>query len=150
MPWVVESEGTGYREQFGWDGSFEALVAKIVAEFVAGFDASREGCWVAEVNGERVGHVFLVKHPADAETAKLRLLFVDSSARGMGVGDALVQECLRFAREAGYRKVVLWTQSMLTAAHKIYARAGFMLVKEEAHRSFGHDLVGQEWELELK
>jgi GNAT superfamily N-acetyltransferase len=93
--------------------------------------------------------VFLVKHPSQAQTAKLRLLFVEPSARGMGLGHALVNECVRFSRTAGYRKIVLWTQSMLTAAHRIYQQAGFVLVKEEPHHSFGHDLVGQEWELDL-
>ena len=99
--------------------------------------------------GRHVGHVFLVKHPSQAHTAKLRLLFVEPSARGTGLGHALVNECVRFARTAGYRKIVLWTQSMLTAAHRIYQGAGFRLVKEEPHHSFGHDLVGQEWELNL-
>ena len=149
MGWVVYSEALGYAEQFGWDESFEALVAKIVGEFVTNFDAARERCWVAEMDGQSVGHIFLVKHPTEPETAKLRLLFVEPRARGMGVGDALVKECVRFARAAGYKKVILWTQSILKAAHKIYQRAGFRLVKEEAHHSFGHDLVGQEWELEL-
>jgi DNA-binding MarR family transcriptional regulator/predicted N-acetyltransferase YhbS len=153
MGWVVYSEAVGYAEQFGWDESFEALVARIVDEFLTNFDPAKERCWIAEVDGRPVGHIFLVKypdqHPDQPNTAKLRLLFVDSSARGMGLGDALVKECVRFARTAGYKKVVLWTQSILVAAHRIYQRAGFKLVKEEPHHSFGHDLVGQEWELEL-
>ena len=149
MGWVVSREGVGYAEQFGWDETFEGLVATIVGEFIAKFDAKKERCWIAEIDGRNVGHIFLVKHPTAPETAKLRLLFVESSARGMGLGDALVKECVRFARAAGYKKVVLWTQSMLTAAIRIYERAGFRLVKEEPHHSFGHDLVGQEWELEL-
>jgi len=149
MGWVVYSEAVGYAEQFGWDESFEALVARIVDEFLTKFDPAKERCWIAEIDGRPVGHIFLVKHPGQPNTAKLRLLFVDSSARGMGLGDALVKECVRFARTAGYKRVVLWTQSILVAAHRIYQRAGFKLVKEEPHRSFGHDLVGQEWELEL-
>jgi DNA-binding MarR family transcriptional regulator/GNAT superfamily N-acetyltransferase len=149
MGWVVYREGLGYAEQYGWDEKFEALVAKIVAEFVTNFDARRERCWIAEVDGRSAGHIFLVKHPSEARTAKLRLLFVEPSARGRGLGDALVKECVQFARTAGYKRVVLWTQSILTAAHRIYERAGFRLVKEEPHRSFGHDLVGQEWVLEL-
>jgi DNA-binding MarR family transcriptional regulator/GNAT superfamily N-acetyltransferase len=149
MGWVVHSEALGYARQFGWDETFEALVARIVADFITNFDTRRERCWIAEIDGQHVGHIFLVGHSDAPQTAKLRLLFVEPSARGLGLGDALVRECLRFARTAGYKKVVLWTQSMLTAAHKIYQRAGFRLVKEEAHHSFGHDLVGQEWEVEL-
>ena len=149
MGWIVYREGLGYAEQYGWDETFEALAANIVSDFVRNFEPSRERCWIAEVDGENVGHVFLVKEPSRPRTAKLRLLFVEPSARGMGLGDALVNESLRFARSAGYRKVVLWTQSILTAAHRIYQRAGFRLVKEEPHHSFGHDLVGQEWELDL-
>ncbi|HWF47350.1 MAG TPA: helix-turn-helix domain-containing GNAT family N-acetyltransferase [Bryobacteraceae bacterium] len=149
MGWIIYREGIGYAEQFGWDETFEALAAKIVGEFVANFDPSRERCWIAEIDGQNVGHVFLVKHPNRPQTAKLRLLFVEPCARGMGLGDALVNECIRFARSAGYRKIVLWTQSILVAAHRIYSRAGFRLVKEEPHHSFGKDLVGQEWELDL-
>jgi DNA-binding MarR family transcriptional regulator/GNAT superfamily N-acetyltransferase len=149
MGWIVHREGIGYAEQYGWDQTFECLVSKIVAEFVANFDPTRERCWIAEIDGQHVGHIFLVKHPSQRQTAKLRLLFVEPCARGMGLGDALVSECVRFARTAGYRKVTLWTQSMLTAAHRIYQKAGFRLVKEEPHHSFGHDLIGQEWELNL-
>jgi DNA-binding MarR family transcriptional regulator/GNAT superfamily N-acetyltransferase len=149
MGWIVHREGLGYAEQYGWDETFEALAANIVSDFVTHFDPGRERCWIAEIDGQNVGHVFLVKHPSQPRTAKLRLLFVEPSARGMGLGDALVTECVRFARSAGYRKVVLWTQSILTTAHRIYQRAGFRLVKEEPHHSFGHDLVGQEWELDL-
>jgi DNA-binding MarR family transcriptional regulator/GNAT superfamily N-acetyltransferase len=149
MGWIVYREGLGYAEQYGWDATFEALVANIVSDFITHFEPARERCWIAEVDGRHVGHVFLVKHPSQAQTAKLRLLFVEPNARGAGLGHALVNECVRFARTAGYRKIVLWTQSMLTAAHRIYQGAGFVLVKEEPHHSFGHDLVGQEWELDL-
>jgi DNA-binding MarR family transcriptional regulator/GNAT superfamily N-acetyltransferase len=150
MGWIVYREGIGYAEQYGWDDTFEALVARIVDQFVTNFDPGRERCWIAEIDGQNVGHIFLVKHPDESETAKLRLLFVEPSARGVGLGDALVKECVRFARTAGYKKVVLWTQSILAGAHRIYERAGFRLVKEEPHHSFGKDLTGQTWELELK
>jgi GNAT superfamily N-acetyltransferase len=150
MGWIVYREGIGYAEQYGWDETFEALVARIVDQFVTNFDPARERCWIAEIDGQNVGHIFLVKHPDESETAKLRLLFVEPSARGVGLGDALVKECVRFARTAGYKKVVLWTQSILAGAHRIYERAGFRLVKEEPHHSFGKDLTGQTWELELK
>ena len=149
MGWIVHREGLDYAEQFGWDQTFEALVAHITADFIANFDPDRERCWIAESDGANLGHIFLVKHPAAPDIAKLRLLFVEPSARGAGIGEALVEECVRFARTAGYRKVVLWTQSILVAAHRIYEKAGFRLLKEEPHHSFGQDLIGQEWELEL-
>jgi GNAT superfamily N-acetyltransferase len=149
MAVVVRQEGAGYTEQYGWDQTFEALVARIVDAFVKNFDPLRERCWIAEIEGKSVGHIFLVRHPSGADTAKLRLLYVDPSARGRGLGDALVKECVRFAREFGYKRIELWTQSILIGAHRIYERAGFRLVKEERHRSFGKDLVGQTWELEF-
>jgi DNA-binding MarR family transcriptional regulator/GNAT superfamily N-acetyltransferase len=150
MGWIVHREGLGYAEQYGWDETFEALVARIVDQFVTNFDPGRERCWIAEIDGQSVGHIFLVKHSEEADTAKLRLLFVEPGARGVGLGDALVRECIRFARTAGYKKVVLWTQSILVGAHRIYERAGFCLVNEAPHHSFGKDLVGQTWELMLK
>lgn len=149
MGMVVHLEGAGYVEQLGWDESFEALVARIVADFLDNFDAARERCWIAEMDGQHVGHIFLVRHPERADTAKLRLLYVDPAARGMSLGATLVGECVRFARAVGNKKITLWTQSILKAAHRIYETAGFRLVQEEAHHSFGKDLVGQTWEMDL-
>jgi len=149
MGMVVALEGAAYVEQFGWDGTFEALAARIVADFIDHFDPTRERCWIAEIDGSHVGHIFLVRHPDQPETAKLRLLLVEPSARGLGLGKILVNECVQFARSAGYKKITLWTQSILTAAHHIYQQAGFRLVSEQPHHSFGKDLIAQTWELQL-
>jgi DNA-binding MarR family transcriptional regulator/N-acetylglutamate synthase-like GNAT family acetyltransferase len=147
MGWIAHRHGVLYNEEYGWDEHFEALVSEIVARFIQNFDAKRERCWIAERNGEIVGSVFLVKK--SKTTAQLRLLLVEPSARGKGIGKRLVSECLRFALQTGYKKIVLWTQSVLGAARHIYQEAGFQLVHEGPHRSFGHDLVEQTWELKL-
>jgi DNA-binding MarR family transcriptional regulator/GNAT superfamily N-acetyltransferase len=147
MGWVASRHGGIYAAEYGFDMRFEALVAEIAAAFVSDFDPQRERCWIAEKGGEPVGSVFLVKDTDRA--AKLRLLIVDPAARGRGIGRQLVAECVDFARAAGYRKITLWTQSILVAARRIYEAAGFRLVRSERHHSFGHDLVGEYWELAL-
>ena len=147
MGWVVQSHGSLYAREYGFDSSFESLVAEISAKFLASFDASRERCWIAELDGAPVGSVFLVRHSDDV--AKLRLLLVDPAGRGHGLGQRLVAECVSFARQCGYRKITLWTQSILVAARRIYQDAGFVLVGTEPHRSFGQSLIGETWELEL-
>jgi DNA-binding MarR family transcriptional regulator len=147
MGWVVQSHGALYASEFGFDSSFEALVAEIAAKFLTSFDASRERCWIAELDGVQVGSVFLVKHTDDV--AKLRLLLVDPAGRGQKLGQRLVGECMEFAKACGYRRITLWTQSILVAARRIYQDSGFVLVATEPHRSFGQSLIGETWEREL-
>jgi DNA-binding MarR family transcriptional regulator/GNAT superfamily N-acetyltransferase len=147
MGWIVHRHAVLYAEEYGWDEQFEALVAAVVAGFIKRFDPRREHCWIAEKDGEPIGSVVLVKR--SKTVGQLRLLIVDPKARGLGLGARLVDECLRFARRAGYRRVTLWTNSVLVAARRIYEAAGFRLVHSEPHRSFGHDLVGETWELGL-
>jgi GNAT superfamily N-acetyltransferase len=147
MGWVVQSHGARYASEYGFDASFEALVAEIAAQFLRSFDASRERCWIADIDGAPVGSVFLVRH--DDKVAKLRLLLVEPAGRGQKLGTRLVGECIAFARACGYRKITLWTQSILTAARKIYQDTGFVLVATEPHRSFGQSLVGETWEMKL-
>lgn len=141
------AHGEVYAEEFGWDSSFEALVARIVADFAADHDPDREAAWIAELDGKRVGCVFCVAK--DATTAQLRILLVHPDGRGLGIGARLVDACIGFARHAGYERIVLWTNDPLVAARHVYVAAGFTLTDESPHHSFGHDLVGQTYELEL-
>ena len=145
--WVIHRHGFLYAKEYGFDESFEALVAKVAGAFLENHDPKTEHCWIAERSGEILGSVFLVKK--DNETAQLRLLYVEPSARGLGVGRKLIEECINFARHSRYKTITLWTNSILTAAIHLYEEAGFQLMEEEKHHSFGHDLVGQIWDLTL-
>lgn len=147
MGWVIQQHGLLYAQEYGWDISFEGLVADIAAQFLRNYDPACERCWIAEIDGRRVGSVFLVRE--SDEVAKLRLLLIDPLGRGRGLGKRLVQECITFARSCGYRKITLWTQSMLLAARGIYEDAGFVRVASKPHHSFGQDLMGETWELSL-
>jgi GNAT superfamily N-acetyltransferase len=147
LGWVVQQHGLLYAQEYGYDEHFESLVASIVAEFVERFDPARERCWIAEMDGRPVGSIFLVRKTA--RVAKLRMLIVSSEARGIGIGKRLVAECVRFARQAGYRKVTLWTHSQLLAARCLYEAAGFRLVRSAPVHSFGQDLVDEFWDLTL-
>lgn len=153
--WVIARHGALYAEEYGWGMGFEALVARIGADFIERFDPAREACWIAERDGVNVGSVFLVQARDDTTqapidgSAQLRLLLVEPSARGLGLGARLVGACAQFARRAGYRRIVLWTNSNLLAARALYRRAGYLMTHSEPHHSFGHDLVGETWELNL-
>ena len=147
MGWVIARHGALYAQEYDWDIGFEAFVAEIAAKFIQEFDPQWERCWIAERDGVNIGSVFVVRE--SKHVAKLRMLLVDPAARGLGLGHRLVDECIRFARQKGYRKLTLWTNDCLHAARRIYQQAGFVLVKEETHHSFGQDLVGQNWDLEL-
>jgi GNAT superfamily N-acetyltransferase len=143
LGWVVQAHGEIYAREYGWDATFEELVAGIVGRFATDRDRTRERAWIAEVDGERAGCVFCTV--GDGDEARLRILLVDPARRGHGLGAALVDRCLAFAGEAGYRRIALWTNSVLASARRIYQAAGFELAAEEPHHSFGHDLVGQTW-----
>ncbi|NQW54911.1 MAG: MarR family transcriptional regulator [Rhodospirillales bacterium] len=147
MGWIIRRQTQLYTNEYGWDGTFEAMLAEIAGKFIAKFDPKSDNCWIAERNGEMVGAVFLVR--ATRTTGQLRMLYVEASARGLGIGQRLVETCIQDARAKGYRKLMLWTNDILVSARKIYIAAGFRLIKEEKHDSFGKKLVGQFWSLDL-
>jgi GNAT superfamily N-acetyltransferase len=148
LGWVIHRNGILYYEEYGWDESFEALVAEVLGKFVRKLDPARERAWIAERDGKIVGSIFCVSK--SKTVAALRVLYVEPSARGLGIGNRLVDECIAFARKAGYQTLTLWTNSVLDSARRIYQAKGFMLIEEERHHSFGKDLVGQNWELSLR
>lgn len=148
--WAIERHGRLYADEFGWDAEFEALVATLFAKFATKHDKAKERCWIAELDGRRVGCVFVVQNEDDATMAQLRCLLVDPSGRGMGVGGRLVDQCVQFAKSAGYRGMMLWTNDVLVSARKLYEAAGFALDRKYRHRSFGHDLVAQIWSLNFE
>jgi DNA-binding MarR family transcriptional regulator/N-acetylglutamate synthase-like GNAT family acetyltransferase len=145
--WVIERHGVLYAQEYGWDETFESLVARIVSEYIEHLEPDRQAAWIAEVDGQRMGCVFCMQKTK--KIAQLRLLLIEPAARGLGIGTRLVDECIDFARRAGYERMTLWTNDVLEAARRIYERAGFKLVEEEEHDSFGHHLVGQNWDLVL-
>ena len=145
--WVISRHGALYAREYGFDATFEAFVARVAADFLDSYDPARERCWVAEADGAAVGSVMLVR--GTDEVGKLRMLIVEPQARGLGAGRALVEACVAFAAQAGYRRVTLWTHDILHAARRIYSRTGFVLVRTDPHRSWGRDLMGEEWELAL-
>ncbi len=147
--WAIERHGRIYADEFRWNEEFEGLVASLFGAFLQKHDPERERCWIAEANGRRAGCAFLVQNAESADSAQLRCLLVEPSARGLGIGRALVEACIQFARQAGYRRMILWTNDVLVAARRIYEAAGFDLFEEEPHHSFGHDLVGQTWAMDL-
>ena len=148
LGWVIQRQAAGYAAEYGWDETYEALVARIIADYVDHHDPAREAAWIAEADGQRVGSIFCMRK--SDTVAQLRLLYVDPAARGLGIGSRLVEECLRFARAAGYTEMTLWTNSVLAEARRIYQRTGFTLTGEEPHHSFGADLVGQNWSRTLR
>ncbi|KAJ5371271.1 acyl-CoA N-acyltransferase [Penicillium cataractarum] len=148
--WIIHRHGILYSQEYGWDERFEALVATIAADFINQYDPESERCWIAEKDGNPLGCIMLVKDRSSQNTAKLRLLLVEPSARGLGVARALVRQCRTFAKEVGYERIVLWTNQVLTSARRLYASEGYRCVQEEEHESFGFKLVGESWELSLK
>ncbi len=147
--WVIHRQGAVYAQEYGYNADFELLVANVATSFLADFNPARDRCWIAEAESQPIGHILLVQHPVRPTVAKLRLLLVEATARRTGLGTTLVNECIVFAKQAGYCRITLWTQSDLHAARHIYQKAGFHLVHEERHHSFGKDLIGQTWELDL-